>query len=190
MRSLEALERAWRSCPPAPRGYGHVRLIVARRGNGEHEVLGRAELSERRGLIGDRWEHGPRPSRARQLTLMNLDAARLVADGAPLHLPGDNLLVDFDLSDGGAPSGTRLRVGTALLEITDAPHTGCKKFQQRFGATRCGGSTTPTRSLADFGASTAGSSRRVRSGSAIPSRSSRPDPPRFRRKFGGLCGPR
>jgi MOSC domain-containing protein YiiM len=25
-------------------------------------------------------------------------------------------------------------LGTALLEITDTPHTGCKKFAARFGA--------------------------------------------------------
>lgn len=134
MRSVEALERAWQSCPPAPRGFGHVRLIVARRGQGEHEVLGQAELSERRGLVGDRWEHASKPSRVRQVTLMNVDAARIVADGTPLHLPGDNFLVDLDLSDEAAPAGTRLRLGTALLEITATPHLGCKKFQQRFGA--------------------------------------------------------
>ena len=32
------------------------------------------------------------------------------------------------------PPGTRLRVGTALIEITPEPHTGCKKFHARFGS--------------------------------------------------------
>lgn len=64
---------------------------------------------------------------------MNVDAARIVADGAGLHLPGDNFLVDFDLSDAAAPAGTRLQLGSALIEITTTPHLGCKKFRQRFG---------------------------------------------------------
>jgi len=31
------------------------------------------------------------------------------------------------------PVGTRLRLGSALLEVSPAPHTGCKKFRERFG---------------------------------------------------------
>jgi MOSC domain-containing protein YiiM len=29
--------------------------------------------------------------------------------------------------------GTRLRLGEALLEVSPAPHTGCKTFRERFG---------------------------------------------------------
>ena len=29
--------------------------------------------------------------------------------------------------------GTQLAVGTAVIEVTDDPHTGCKKFSARFG---------------------------------------------------------
>ena len=39
---------------------------------------------------------GSRPSRRRQITLMNVRAAELVADGQPLHMPGDNVLVDLE----------------------------------------------------------------------------------------------
>jgi MOSC domain-containing protein YiiM len=31
------------------------------------------------------------------------------------------------------PPGTRLAVGSAVIEITAIPHTGCKKFAGRFG---------------------------------------------------------
>lgn len=30
-------------------------------------------------------------------------------------------------------AGTRLSIGAALLEVTAQPHTGCKKFVERFG---------------------------------------------------------
>jgi MOSC domain-containing protein YiiM len=50
-----------------------------------------------------------------------------------MALAGDNLIVDLDLSAANLPPGQRLVAGEALLEVTDAPHTGCKAFAQRFG---------------------------------------------------------
>ena len=65
---------------------------------------------------------------------MNVRVARLVnRNGLPLDAPGDNFLVDLDLSDEALPVGTRLRLGEALLEVSPAPHTGCKTFRERFG---------------------------------------------------------
>jgi MOSC domain-containing protein YiiM len=65
---------------------------------------------------------------------MNVRVAELVADGrAPLDSPGDNFLVDLELSEEALPAGTYLRLGSALLELTVLPHTGCKKFRERFG---------------------------------------------------------
>jgi len=49
-------------------------------------------------------------------------------------LAGDQLFVDLDLSKANVPPGTRISVGSAILEATDQPHTGCKKFAARFGA--------------------------------------------------------
>ena len=49
-------------------------------------------------------------------------------------LAGDQLFVDFDLSAANVPPGTRLAVGSAVVEVTAPPHTGCKKFTERFGA--------------------------------------------------------
>jgi MOSC domain-containing protein YiiM len=68
------------------------------------------------------------------VTLMNVRVTELIcADGQPLDLPGDNFLVDLDLSEEALPAGTRLRIGSALLEVSAEPHTGCKKFSARFG---------------------------------------------------------
>jgi MOSC domain-containing protein YiiM len=49
-------------------------------------------------------------------------------------LAGDQLYVDLDLRQENLPPGTRLRVGSATLEVTDVPHTGCAKFTARFGS--------------------------------------------------------
>ena len=56
-----------------------------------------------------------------------------IANGQPLFLFGDNLLVELDVSPANLPTGTRLQVGTALCEVTPKPHTGCGKFAARFG---------------------------------------------------------
>jgi MOSC domain-containing protein YiiM len=39
----------------------------------------------------------------------------------------------MDLSGGNLPAGTRLSLGSAVIEITPQPHTGCAKFVSRFG---------------------------------------------------------
>ena len=37
------------------------------------------------------------------------------------------------MSDENLPAGTRLAIGSAIIEVTAEPHTGCKKFVDRFG---------------------------------------------------------
>jgi len=69
-----------------------------------------------------------------QLTLMNARAAALVARTVDrIPLAGDQLYVDLELGYGNLPAGTQLAVGTAVVEITEEPHTGCAKFAERFG---------------------------------------------------------
>ena len=70
-----------------------------------------------------------------QLTLMNARTVDLVAGGDRERwaLAGDQLYVDLDLSVDNLPSGTRLTLGTAVIEVTPEPHTGCVKFASRFG---------------------------------------------------------
>ena len=49
------------------------------------------------------------------------------------ELAGDQLIVDLDLSVENLPPGTRLSIGSAVIEISEKPHTGCAKFAARFG---------------------------------------------------------
>jgi MOSC domain-containing protein YiiM len=64
---------------------------------------------------------------------MEFGVANLIANGQPLELFGDCLMLDLDLSQQNLPPGSQLRVGRALLEVTPMPHNGCAKFQARFG---------------------------------------------------------
>lgn len=49
------------------------------------------------------------------------------------HLSGDQLFIDLDLSTVNLPIGIRLSIGSAMIEVTPLPHSGCKKFVKRFG---------------------------------------------------------
>ena len=135
MRSYDELEDLWRQTAVAPRGAGEVRLIVVRAGGGSHATPAEVVVTVAEGVSGDRWVTGTIRRQSCQVTLMSVAVAELVTAGAtPLHEPGDNFLVDLDLSETGLPAGSRIRLGSALLEVTDTPHLGCRKFQARFGA--------------------------------------------------------
>ena len=65
---------------------------------------------------------------------MNARCIALIAQGRERWpLAGDNLLIDIDLTPGNMPPGTRLAIGSAVIEITDTPHTGCASFAERYG---------------------------------------------------------
>ena len=129
-RSFEELERALAALPPAPKAKGRVVLIVARGEGGLRSCLDRVRLEPGRGIPGDAWGRRPHKTADGSITAMRRDVAELLANGQPILLAGDQLFVDLDLS---LPPGTRLRAGTAVLEVTPKPHNGCGKFSARFG---------------------------------------------------------
>jgi len=115
---------------------------VRRPAVGQRELLEAAELSIEAGIVGDSWlERGSRHTADgsaepdRQITIMNARAIALFAgdDRARWAEAGDQLFVDLDLSDASLPAGTRLQLGSAVVEVTAKPHTGCAKFADRFG---------------------------------------------------------
>jgi MOSC domain-containing protein YiiM len=118
----------------SPTGEGTVELVVRRPAEGEREVLDAGFLNAAEGLVGDRWSAKPKPVET-QLTLVNARAIALIAgdDRERWALAGDQLYVDLDLTPENLPPGTRLEVGTAVVEVTDVPHTGCAKYSARFG---------------------------------------------------------
>ena len=126
----------------APSDLGTVQLVVRRPSSGEREILASAELRPLVGLVGDNYvERGDRRTadgRADPLGELNVMSSRaLEAVAGPerdrWQLAGDQLIVDFDLSADNAPAGTRLAIGTAVVEVTTKPHNGCAKFADRFG---------------------------------------------------------
>lgn len=135
------LEAALEHILAAPQDTGVVELVVRRPAEGEREVLEEGHLDPEHGLVGDDWlarahrrlDRGP-VNPDLQLTFMNARAiAALAGERERWPLAGDQLYVDLDLRPENLPPGTRLQVGTAVVEVTDEPHTGCAKFTDRFG---------------------------------------------------------
>jgi MOSC domain-containing protein YiiM len=116
-----------------PADIGRLVLIVRKGEGGRRETPDRVRLTPDAGLPGDAWGRRKQPNPEAQLTVMQTGVAELIANGQPLPLIGDNLLLDLDLSRDNLPVGSQVRMGTATLEVTPKPHNGCQKFQQRFG---------------------------------------------------------
>ena len=149
---LTRLEQSLDHIREAPADLGTVELIVRRPAVDEREVLTEARLGTLEGLEGDTWsargsshtpDGGPNPDA--QLTLMNARAAAAMAgDRERWALAGDQIFVDFDISVSNLPPGSRIQVGSAVIEFSETPHTGCSKFSGRFGIDALKFVSTPT----------------------------------------------
>lgn len=139
--SAEKLECGVEHILATPKNEGKLSLIVRRPDVDARETPEEAHLDVDQGLVGDNWlDRGSRhmPDGAAdpemQLNIMNTRVVDLVAGAEDRwSLAGDQLYIDIDLSPENLPPGTQLELGDAVVEITSAPHTGCKKFAARFG---------------------------------------------------------
>lgn len=129
----DELTRRWPTLPLATSGTIHT--LVRRLGGGVHDTPDAITLSPVTGIVGDRWASaGAKRHPEAQVTLMERRVVDLLT-GHPSrwHVPGDNLVVDLDLSFAALPVGARLACGEVVLEITAKPHAGCDKFRARLG---------------------------------------------------------
>lgn len=139
--TMQELEAALDHLREAPKDEGVLQLIVRRPSVDQREILTEAELDPLKGLIGDNWIVRPSsktpdgsPHPEMQINIMNSRVTALVAqDKERWPLAGDQLYIDMDLSKENLPAGARIQVGSAVLEVSPLPHTGCYKFVARFG---------------------------------------------------------
>ena len=139
--NTEELNAGLEQIRQAPTDGGVLQLIARRPAIETRELLQQGQLDPDSGLVGDNWKTRGElatPKRSAnpeaQLTIMNARVANLVAGSRERWpLAGDQLYIDLDLSLANLPAGTRLAIGAATVEVTPLPHTGCKKFVERFG---------------------------------------------------------
>ena len=139
--TMQELEAALDHLREAPKNDGILQLIVCRPQVDKREEMDQAELDPVKGLIGDNWIVRPSsktpdgsPHPEMQINIMNARVTALVAqERERWSLAGDQLYIDMDLSKENLPAGSRIQVGSAVLEVSPLPHTGCAKFVSRFG---------------------------------------------------------
>jgi hypothetical protein len=139
--STEELEQGLDTIGQSPQDEGVLKLIVRRPDVDQRESIAMGSLDVSEGLVGDNWQkrgsrHMPDGTADpdMQLNIMNSRVVEIVANGLERReLAGDQLYLDMDLSSENLPPGTRLTLGEAIIEVTEPPHTGCKKFAGRFG---------------------------------------------------------
>lgn len=139
--SLSELETGLEHIRQSPKDEGVLKMIVRRPNEDEREGVESGELEFDQGLVGDNWKargnkRSPDGSSNinAQITVMNSRVIELLAQSEERwSLAGDQLYVDLDLSTENLPPGTRLTIGSAVIEVTPVPHTGCDKFAARYG---------------------------------------------------------
>lgn len=139
--TTEELEAGLEEIRQSPKDNGRLELIVRRPQVGEREVLSEGKLDLIAGLEGDNWMargSASTPDKSAhpemQIDIMNSRVIALLAQSKERwQLAGDQLFIDIDLSEENLPAGTKLSIGDAMLEISPQPHSGCKKFTERFG---------------------------------------------------------
>lgn len=136
----------------SPADEGRLLRIVQRPAVDRRKVVAEGRLDVEDGLIGDTWKDRGSNSTAdgsanpeAQITIINSRALQLMAGSEDRWpLAGDQLVIDIDMSQANLPPGTRLAIGSAVLEISAEPHTGCVKFARRFGNDALRFVSTPT----------------------------------------------
>jgi len=139
--TMTELEEGMEYIRQSPKDNGTLKLIVQRPNIDEREVIREGELDISEGLAGDSWKARGNKHSAdgsaninAQITIMNARTIAVLAQSEERwSLAGDQLYIDMDLSDENLPPGTRLALGTAVVEVSAVPHTGCNKFSSRFG---------------------------------------------------------
>lgn len=140
-KNRDILEQGFDHVKQSHSEQGTLELIVIRPEVNQREVLSEGMLDVDQGLIGDNWagrgssetEDGSAHPEM-QINIMNSRLAELITqEKSDWKMAGDQLYVDLNLHQDNVPAGTRLSIGEAILEVTAVPHTGCKKFAERFG---------------------------------------------------------
>ncbi|MEN9562830.1 MAG: hypothetical protein RIR73_1074 [Chloroflexota bacterium] len=139
--NVEHLQSQLNHIQRSPKDSGSVKLIVCRPTVEEREIVSHGRLLPSEGLQGDNWRQRGSDSMPdgsanpeAEITLMNSRVIHaLTQDESRWALAGDQFFVDFDLSEENIPAGSRLAIGSAIVEVSSLPHNGCKKFSARFG---------------------------------------------------------
>lgn len=125
----------------APKDDVAIDSLCFRTGYGERSFPDRLAVSTARGIEGERWLSDPwmtladgRPDPRIQVSILPRRVMDLCwRDRESTVHPGDTIVADLDTSEANLPAGTRLQIGSAVIEVSDLFNTGCAKWHARYG---------------------------------------------------------
>lgn len=143
MLSEQELDSKMAWIQQAPKDSASIKQLCLRPKSGERLFTERLELCPERGVVGDRWLHHTwiylldgSPDPRLQVSLLPTRiwelACKPFEDQGVLH-PGDTFIADLDCSEKNLPTGQRLQVGSAVIEVSDIFNTACSKWRDRYG---------------------------------------------------------
>ncbi|EEE35545.1 conserved hypothetical protein [Rhodobacteraceae bacterium KLH11] len=125
----------------APKDDAAIESLCFRPFQGGRSFPDNLQMSAEHGIKGERWLTDPwlrlpdgRPDPRIQVSILPLRVMNLCwRDRTNAVHPGDTMVADLDMSEANLPVGTRLRVGSAVIEVSDMFNTACVKWQARYG---------------------------------------------------------
>jgi hypothetical protein len=126
----------------APKDGAAIAMLCRRPGYNQRTFVETLTVTRSQGVPGERWESAPwlrLPDGGGHPGIQVSILQRRVLDlvwrdrDAVIH-PGDTFVADMDLSEANLPVGHLLRVGTAVLRVSDVFNEGCVKWKARYGA--------------------------------------------------------
>ncbi|MBH52853.1 MAG: hypothetical protein CMI18_00710 [Opitutaceae bacterium] len=135
---LTLLKKSLQSAPYS----GRVTSLCARKDDGIREYPDRIDIDVKEGVVGDRWiyktwkhlENGYSDPRVQVAVCNSRILELLQKEKNNDYHPGDNIVVDHDLSKPDFEIGNCFRLGKVILQVSDVFNDACAKFAGEFGA--------------------------------------------------------
>lgn len=126
----------------APKDGAAIEMLCQRPTYNQRAFVETLEVTRAQGVPGDRWLDAPWLKLADgqghpgiQISILSKRVLDLVwRDRAAVVHPGDTFVADMDLSEANLPTGQLLRVGTAVLRVSEVFNEACVKWKARYGA--------------------------------------------------------
>ncbi|WP_062763020.1 hypothetical protein [Falsirhodobacter sp. alg1] len=140
MITTDALNAALPHVLAAPKDNTPVTMLCFRPATGERDFRDHLRLTRAEGIPGERWLTRPwmrlpdgSPHPAIQVSILPKRVLDLVWTDHSVPHPGDPIIADLDTSLANLPTGSLIRVGTAVLRVSGEFNDACVKWKVRYG---------------------------------------------------------
>jgi hypothetical protein len=137
MPHMNALNAALPHILAAPKDDVSIDILCTRPDFGQRSYPDEISVSPEGGIKDERWLKHPwsrlddgSPDPRIQVSILPRRVFDLVVKDR-LH-PGDTIIADIDTTAENLPVGQQLKIGTAVIEVTDLFNDGCVKWKTRY----------------------------------------------------------